>query len=536
VPPRLAVEHSPDRLLVAGHDPQRLDRRRLLAGLAGTAALAGAGALMTGCAVDDDPALRSGNVLRLGMAGGSTTDSLDPRTYLDWVPINIGYQIMNGLVEIDAAGNAVPELLESWESSPDAREWVFTVRKGVVFHNGKPLGVEDIIYSLNLHRGDTTSVARGVVENLREVGRLDANRVRIRLEGGDADLPTTLADYHLLVVPDGFVDWAHPIGTGGYKLDRFEPGVRSITTKAGGYWKADAAHVDTIEILVINDALARTNALIGGEVDIINRIDGRTADLLRRNKRLQVIRSQTGQHAIFAMNCTTDPYRDNEIRLALKYAVDRERLVRTVLNGYGTVGDDQPISPASPYHDSASPPHRYDPDRARYHLKQAGRDALAVQLQVSDAAFSGAVDAGVLFQAAAVAAGIKVDVRREPIDGYWSNVWIKAPFYVTFSDGRATVDAAFAKAYKSTSAGNDTSWRHPEFDQLANAARSMQDPRRRRELYGQCQRMIAEQGGAIIPMFIDHIEAGSTRVQGWQPSAIFDLMGQRIGEKVWLRS
>jgi len=81
------------------------------------------------------------------MVGGSTSDVLDPRTFIDWVPINIGYQLMNGLVEIDAAGNARPELLEEWESR-SVTEWVFKVRRDVVFHNGKTLDADDVIYSI----------------------------------------------------------------------------------------------------------------------------------------------------------------------------------------------------------------------------------------------------------------------------------------------------------------------------------------------------------------------------------------------------
>jgi peptide/nickel transport system substrate-binding protein len=530
----MALEHSADACVVAKRGPERINRREFVSGAA-LGALAGvAGALsLSGCAVSDDAAPQSGNMLRLGMAGGASSDTLDPRTFLDWVPVNIGYQLMNGLVEIDEGGNAVPELLAAWEPSADAREWVFDLREGVHFHNGKALDVDDIIYSINLHRGDSVSASRGVVENIRDIKKLDSRRVRIVLAGGDADLPSTLSDYRLLVVPDGFTDWATPIGTGAYKLERFEPGVRCITTKVGGYWKPDAGHVDAIELLVINDAMARTNALISGQVDVINRIDGRTADLLRRNKTLQVIRSQTGQHAILAMDCSVAPYTDNDIRLALKYAVDRERIVKTVLNGYGVVGNDQPIGRRNPYY-ADLPQHAYDPDKARYYLKRAGREHLEVALQVSEAAFSGAVDAGVLFQAAAAGGGISLNLKREPVDGYWSNVWSKAPFCASYSDGRATVDGAFSKAYKSTSATNDTHWRRPDFDQLANAARAMLDPAPRRLLYAECQRMICEEGGAIIPMFIDHIEAGSKHVQGWKPSAIFDLMNQRIGEKVWL--
>jgi peptide/nickel transport system substrate-binding protein len=514
-----------------------VDRRGFLqaAALIGGVAGAAGGLTLAGCSVPDDTPASPGGALRLGMVGGSTSDVLDPRTFIDWVPINIGYQLMNGLVEIDAAGNARPELLEEWESRT-VTEWVFKVRRDVVFHNGKTLDADDVIYSINLHRGDTRSPAKVVLENVLDIRKLDATRIKITLAAGDADLPATLSDFRLLVVPDGFTDWTNPIGTGGYRLENFEPGVRCITRKTGQYWKPDAAHVEAIEIIVINDPVARVNALISGQVDVINRIDGRTANLMKRNARFQVLRSQTGQYAVLAMNCESDAYRNNDIRLALKYAIDRASIVKTVLNGYGTVGNDQPIPPGNRYHDAGLGQHTYDPDRAKFYLKRAGVDRLSVTLQASEAAFSGALDVGVLFQAAAARAGIALQVKREPVDGYWTNVYMKAPFCASYSDGRTTVDGALSKAYRTTSSTNDTNWRRPAFDELANQARAETDLAKRRTLYGACQRMIAEEGGALIPMFMDHIEAGSQRVQGWRPSAIFDLMGQRIGEKVWLKS
>jgi len=511
------------------------ERRDFLraAALCGTAGALGGIASLSGCAVPDGSGDTTG-MLRIGMAGGSTSDSLDPRTYVDWMPINIGYQLMNGLVEIDDQGRAVPELLESWEAQGDARLWTFTLRQGIVFHNGKSLTPEDVIYSINLHRGRTPSAAQAVVENIVGLRKLDARRIEVTLQGADAELPATLSDYRLLVVPDGFADWANPVGTGAYTLEVFEPGVRCITRKVGGYWKPNAGHVEAIQVLGIGDAIARTNALISGQVDVINRIDGRTADLLRRNSRFQVIRSQTGQYAVFAMNCETEPYANADIRLALKYAIDRERLLKTLLNGYGTVGNDQPIPPNNPYFAADLVRHAYDPDQARHHLRKAGREGLEVTLEVSDAAFFGALDAAILYQAAAQEAGITLNVRRRPADGYWSAVWMQAPFCGSYSDGRTTVDATFAKAYKSTSASNETRWHRPEFDRLANLARGELDAARRRELYGVCQHMICDDGGALIPLFMDHIEAGSDKVRGWKPSAIYDLMGQRIGERVWL--
>ena len=82
------------------------------------------------------------------MEGGSASDSLDPRTYADSIPISYGWQIWNGLVEIDANGDAGGELAENFEAKPGATTWIFNIRKGVTFTSGKTLDADDVIYSL----------------------------------------------------------------------------------------------------------------------------------------------------------------------------------------------------------------------------------------------------------------------------------------------------------------------------------------------------------------------------------------------------
>src|SRR5688572_32302895 len=98
-----------------------------------------------------------GGTLRVGIAGGSTTDSLDIRTYTDTTMINVSTSVYDGLVEVDDKNQIQPELLESLEPSDDATEWVCNVRKGITFSNGKTLDAEDIIYSLNLRSEEHTS-------------------------------------------------------------------------------------------------------------------------------------------------------------------------------------------------------------------------------------------------------------------------------------------------------------------------------------------------------------------------------------------
>ena len=509
------------------------DRRAFLAG----ATLLGAlGGVAPGFARAADATPTSGGTLKLGMSGGATSDNLDPRTVTDWVPVNLAFQVMNGLIEIDEKNQPTPELLERWEAKPGAAEWIFDVRRDVTFSNGKTLDADDVIYSLNLHRGDTKSAAKSTIEDITDIRKLGPNQIGITMSSGNVDLPYLLSDYHFFVVPNGWTDWMKPVGTAGYTLETFRPGIQTVTKKRDGYWKQGRGHVDSIEILCISDTVARTNALISGQVDVINRLNGRTVDLLKRRAGVQVIRNPAGQHATFLMNVTDSPYTDNNVRLAMKYAIDRQKIIDTVLNGYGVLGNDHPIPKTNPYYASDLPQHSFDPDKAKFYLKQAGLTEVPVTLQVSDAAFTGATDAALLYQSAAAQGGVAMDVKRAAADGYWESVWLKSPFCVSYWGGRPTADQMLTIAYKSDAKWNETSWRRPAFDALLVAARTETDEGKRKGMYFDLQKMISEDGGAVIPMFIDYLEAGAAKVKGMGPHPLFDLMGQRIGEKVWIEA
>src|SRR4029450_9736434 len=114
-----------------------------------------------------------------------------------------------------------------------------------------------------------------------------------------------------------------------FKLEVFEPGVRAVASRTGNYWR-DAAWVDSVETIVINDANARMIALSSGQVDVANSVDGRSAELFARQRTLQIIGSQTGQYSEFVMNCALDPFKNNDIRMAMKHAIDRKGLLRVL--------------------------------------------------------------------------------------------------------------------------------------------------------------------------------------------------------------
>ena len=369
--------------------------------------------------------------LRLGMAGGSTTDSLDPATMTDAMMMNFNWQLRNCLVEVDEKGYLVPELAESWESTPDAAQWVFKLRKGVEFHNGKTLEAEDVVYSINHHRGEKSkSAAKGIVDPIKDIKADGKHSVIFTMDGGNADFPFILSDYHLTIFPSGTKgrDFEKGIGTGGYIFQSCEHGYHTLAKRNPNYWKKGRAHFDEIEIVGIADVTARVTALNTNQIDAMNRFELKLIHLLNRAPGIQIINTTGYRHYSVPMLTDRKPFNDIDVRLGLKYAVDRDHLLKTILRGFGTVGNDHPIAPNQKFHAAELPQRHYDPDKARFHLKKAGVLDYPFKIHAADAAFTGAVDAAVLYKEYAAKAGIKIDVVREPDDGYWSNVWMKKPW------------------------------------------------------------------------------------------------------------
>jgi len=480
---------------------------------------------------------RKGGRLRMGIAGASTSDTLVPAVMTDMMmEVLVCGQLGSNLMELDNQGRAVPELAESYESSPDAKTWVFKLKKGVEFHNGKTMTADDVIHSINLHRGEKSkSVAKAIVSPIQSVIKEDAYTVRFEMAVPNADFPYILSDYHLIIVPEGS-DGREGIFTGGYKLKSFEPGVRSLAVRNPNYFRDDRAWFDEVETIAINDTNARTNALKTGRVDVINRCELKTVRFLERMPEIQIITQEGYKHYTFVMHTDKAPYNDNNVRTALKYAVDREQLVKTVFRGYAVVGNDHPISPGNRYHAGDLPQRAYDADKAKYYLKKAGLDRLKVALNVADAAFLGAVDAGVLFRESAARAGIDVEVVRVPNDGYWSNVWLKQPFCACYWGGRATEDMMFSTAYAADSAWNDSHWKHKRFNELLVAARGELDEAKRRSQYGEMQRIVRDDGGTIVPVFGMDVAAASKKIGFYKPAVNWELDGMRAPQRWWFKS
>lgn len=513
------------KILSGAFNRRRFMQTTAVAGIAASLPLSGASA-----------APKKGGTMKMGKAHGGTSDTLDPGLSENGFTLALLFGLHGYLTEIGADGSVKPGVAESWEPSADASSWTFKLRKGVTFHDGRELTADDVVASINHHRGeDSTSAAGPIVKPIKDVKVENPSAVTFVLEGGNADFPFVLSDYHLAMGPakDGKLDWQSGIGCGAYKLTRFDPGVIATFERYDGFWDDSRGHFDAVEMHCLVDLNARTTALVSGEVHAIDRLDLKTSGLLGRKPGVNINSVAGTQHYTFTMDCRAAPFSDVNVRRALKYAVNREELVEKILFGYGSVGNDVPIGPNQRFFNSEMPQTSYDPDKAKFYLKQAGVDSLSVNLSAADAAFGGAVDATVLYQNSAKAAGIDITPVREPNDGYWSDVWMKKPFCAVYWGGRPIEDLMFSTAYQSGVAWNDSFWSNERFDELLVTARAELDEAKRREMYYEMQVILNETGGVIIPMFASYVFATSDKIGHDKFASNWDLDGERWMERWW---
>ena len=476
---------------------------------------------------------KKGGMFRMGWGGGESTDTLDPSLADSPVPFVVNRQWGDTIVNVTADGQIEPRLAESMTANADGTEWRFVIRQGVKFHDGTDMTVDDVVATFKRHSDENSkSGALAIMQGIVSIAA-DGQEVVMTLASGNADLPYLLSDYHLVVQPKGGVDApTAAIGTGTWKVVSAEPGVRYTFEKNPNDWDTTRGHYDGVELLVINDATARTSALQSGQVDIINRIDPKVAKLLGQTPGIVVSNVSGRGIYVFNMFANTAPFDNKDLRMAMKYAINRQEMVDKILDGFGGIGNDIPVNAAYPLF-TALPQREFDPVKAAEHYKASGHDGSPIVLTVADTAFPGAVDAAALFQQSAAACGITLEIKRVPDDGYWSDVWNVNPFCASYWGGRAVQDQMYSTAYMSDADWNDTRTISPDLDKLILEARSETDVAARTALYEKIALFIHDESGLICPMFNDFIDSHSDKVAGYMKDPNFEAMGGWASAKTW---
>jgi len=481
---------------------------------------------------------KKGGSFKGALAHGATTDTGDPAAYPDTgTEVPFWGTMSNGLTEVDHKGNITPDLCETMEPSDGAKKWVFKLHKGVTFHNGKDVTANDVIASYRHHMGkDSKSAVKSVLAAITDIKADGKDTVIFTLNGGNADFPYIASDYHIPIMPakpDGSADWQSNVRTGPFMFVSWEPGVRAKFKRNPHYHKSGKPYFDEVEFLTIADVTARTNALKTGEVDWMGRCDLKTLNLLKKDPKLEVTEVTGYAHYVLPMDVTQKPFDNADVRTALKWALNREEIAKKVFLGHAVPGNDNPIAPSVKFAVDPKPKYTYDPEKAKFHLKKAGMSNLKVDLSVAEAAFNGATDAAILYQQHAKAAGIDLNVVREPNDGYWDNVWLKKPWIAGYWSGRPTCDWLLTVVYAKGAAWNETKWANPKFNDLLVQARSETDDKKRAGMYAEMQQLIHDDCGVIVLVFNNWVEASTKKLAHGPVAANWEADGLKIAERWW---
>jgi peptide/nickel transport system substrate-binding protein len=534
--------------LISGQDSLRvfeslnrgMSRRHALQmlGVAGVAA-AGAGSLFgaAGKVFADDAATegkgKPGGKIRVAGMSSSTADTLDPAKGALSTDYVRHYMFYNGLTRFDK--HLVPQLeLAERIDNTDATLWTITLRKDVTFHNGKSLTAADVVFSLSRHKDPLTgSKVMPLMEQFTEIKASGPNEVQIRLSAPNAELPSILAVSHLLIVPEGTTDFNKGIGTGPFTVGEFKPGVRSIAVRNKNYWKPGLPYLDEIEFIAIADEPSRVNALLSGDVHMINEVNPRSTTRIKASAKHRVVDAPSGNYTDLIIRQDQLPGKSPEFTQAMKLLLDREQVKSAVFRGFAVVGNDHPIAPGSRYFNTDLPQTVYDPEKAKFLLKKAGMESITMPVMASPAA-TGSVDIAVLLQQSAKQAGLKLDVNRLPSDGYWSNHWMKHPLSFGNINPRPNADVMFSQFFQSKAPWNESGWQNNQFDQLLMLARGETDDDKRAKMYGDMQTLVHDHCGIGIPVFISNIDGVDQRIKGYGTNPLGGFMGYMFAEQVWL--
>ncbi|RWC50485.1 ABC transporter substrate-binding protein [Mesorhizobium sp.] len=525
-------------------DPLRGDIR---ADLASTRRqfMGGVGALVLGVSLlplgirAAQAAPKQGGSVRFAINDGAQTDSYDPATWQSsFTQVVFGGTLCNALTELDANGVAVPDLAESFAASADLKVWTFKLRPNLKFHDGAPVTANDVIESYRHHMGPkSSSAAKALVDAIVDVKGDGDGAVVFTLSGGNADFPYLVSDCHLVVMPakaGGGLDWERGVATGPYIIEDSQPGIAVKMKRNPHYHKPGQPYFDAIEFVNIIDVAARTNALLTGEIDYMVDADIKTLTMLEQNADIEISKVSGLRHFSFSMNTTVAPFDNPDVRRALKYAVDREDIVKKAFLGNAKVANDNPIAPQIAFAVNPEPVHSYNIEKAKEYLAKAGLTSVAVNLSVAETAFPNAIDAALLFKEHAAKAGIEINVVREADDGYWDNVWQHKPFVGVDWLGKPTCDSLFTTAYAGGAPWNDTAWKNQRFDELLVLGRAEPDKAKRQEIYAEMQQILHDDGGAIVIAYALFIDAISKKIAHGPIGNMLQCDNFRMAERWWL--
>jgi peptide/nickel transport system substrate-binding protein len=448
---------------------------------------------------------------------------------------NVANQLFDSLTWIDDESNIVPALAESWEISEEGTEYIFTLRQGVVFHDGTTMTARDVVATWEAGK-DPENAYFYFYEDALLVEEVDEYTVRMVTEEPNplflrrlAEWGVIPADYYAEVGRDGLEQ--APIGTGPFKLVEMVPGDRIVLEAHTEYWDEGLPYLARVVFRPITESSTRVAAVQTGELHIANRLNAEEAQSIMGVQGVTIIRYPVDRVFYIAFNNLTSgvglPTEDPLVRQAMNYAVDTQLIIDALFNGFADQITGFITSGNLGYNDSLEP-YPYDPDRARDLLAEAGYpDGFTIGMACPS-------DAYINFeQVCQAVGGFLAEVGIVPEGGdiefmesgrYW-DLEANKELPPLFGDSWSTTDGEALNRLTGALGGWDASysaWAEPVIDDYLAQISTTVDPDARAALYSELQVYMYENPPFIYLYQPNTFEAISTRVQNYRPRAAED--------------
>ena len=467
--------------------------------------LVAAGWLTSGCGRGErrDPE----RALRVGFYSGPL--SRDPHLVREYVTFGVLASVYEGLVDLDRSLAPQPRLAESWKS-PDKQTWVFRIRRGVRFHDGRPLTARDVVYSLERARRLPGSAYTGYLAPIETIRSLDSYTVEIRTREPAGVLLQKLAV--ILIVPDGSSDEIdEPIGTGPFRIAETPGGF--VLTAHPAYWGPRPPERE-IALVVVPDAAEARRRIVAGTLDILWRVAPSEALLVAGAPGCRVVGLPSFAVEVLQMRVSTPPFSDPRVRRAIHLAVNRDLLVRTIGHGRGSPAN-QLVGRGVLGFDPRQPLARHDLDAARRLLTQAGlRVGVEVDLEFREGRNAAPI------QTQLAAAGIRARLKPRP----WREMVARlVAGEVSFYYGAYAADTGDAGDILRSLLGNQSGgdgdrlgYSSPELDRLLAQADRAESVRARQAALQQAME-VAMRDLPLVPLIIPEDLYGIRSNVDWAP-------------------
>ncbi len=478
--------------------------------------------------------------------------TMDPPQITDLNSTRVIKRMFEGLTAQELGTyKIVPGLAQSWDISKDGLTYTFHLRPNVKFHDGTPLTAEAVKFCFDRQMNDqgpfyatgTYPYVKGFLGNVAGVEVVNSGTVQIRLKSPLTPFLQYLAHHSLYIYsPEALKKWGkdvvkHPVGTGPFKLETWDPGVRVVLTRNDQYWGGAPKIRQAIYVPII-EAQARLSAIKTGEIDMTMDVPPDSLQDLRKDPDVVVAEANSSAVWYVALNTRHPALKDKRVRQALNYAVQKDAIIRDILKGTAIVAT-TPLSPVyGPYHEDKTVRYPYDPEKAKALLKEAGYASgfdVTFFVPESGSGMQSPVEMGTVIQANLAAVGVRAKIQTMEWGAYLKK-YVDSPDMAEMSWNPSIGDPdhmmyMLLSSDRFPPAFNAGYYQNPRVDELLRKGRTTIDDRERVPLYKEAQRLVMEDAPWI---FVDHgkqVIVYRKRVQGFKLHPNFDL----VLTQVWLQ-